>query len=1273
MNTRHRRALTCGAGVVITAVLATSGTVAIAAAPAAAAPTGTVYVSDLEWFGESNGYGPIERDTSNGQEAAGDGLPLTLGGTTYSKGVGMHATGELSVSLEANCSRFSSVVGIDDSVKTHPTEPGIGSVSFEVWGDGALLAQTQTITGDDAPETLAADVSGVRTLRLVAAEATNGKNFDHADWADAKLECQDTQPEQPAIVDTWELTGPDDSELAGELQVDDEGQLRLDVVRNGQQVIAAEHLGLHGSDGDLRAGVTFVERADRVFTDSYTMVSGKAQERSATFAESIFTFTDDEGTQFDLNIRLSEDGAAYRYEIAGDGERRVDDESGEWVLPSDGAAWMQQSYAYNYEAEWATTTAAAANGTSMVPYPALFEQGESFVLLTESNLHGNYSASHLSHETGSLRYGIDLFEGEPVSSTGDLTTPWRVAIIGGLDDVVESTLVDDLATPSQVQDTSWIKPGVSSWSWLTDWDSPRDEARQRDFIDLSAQNGWEYVLLDEGWDASWVPRTIRYAKSKGVDTIVWFHSRDLRTQEQRDRWLPMLKSWGVSGIKVDFMDTDSQEIHQWYDAIAADTAKYELMINFHGSALPTGLQRTWPQIMSYEAVRGAENGIVSSRSLTVPFVRGVVGSMDWTPGVFSKGNENSSKAHEVAMSIVYETGWTHYADKPETYAAEPDAQTFMQNVPASWADTQLLGGWPGESIVLARKSGDDWLVGGMRSGSGEALELPLGNLGFEGDVIVDLLSDQDGDGSHTVLTSEVHTSDDVINVPTATNGGFAARVCAADGRTTCLESVERVPNAAMTITPSTADVKAGETVSVTAELAIEDAATTSVEFAPVVPEGWTIDGGSATAETLEAGAPLTATWQITAPSSGVSGVVEVPFEGTYVADGEKHWIGSQTTLTVLPPVEPGEQFISDMIWLNESNGYGPIERDQSNGEHQAEDGRPIEIGGVTYPKGVGMHATGELTVWLGQSCTTFSSIVGIDDEVLENLEGAATGSVRFQVWGDDELLAETDVLRNSDGGVALEADVRGVSKLRLVADEGTDGKNHDHADWAMASVSCEQGSDSQEIEFHTSPGEPDGQNGWFVTPVEVSVEISEAPAVHAVAAGIEVSLDGESWQPYDAPLAITADGVTTVSARLADGSGEVSTSTIRLDTTVPVVEIEGIGDGGAPVSDVTWSATAPSGIAAYTATLDGEPVTGQRLSAKDLGVGEHQLTVAAVSTAGAQSETVVADLVIVAPGQGGDSSTLATTGSIAPIAAGVIAMIMLGAGAMLWRRSRSVS
>ena len=907
----------------------------------------------------------------------------------------------------------------------------------------------------------ASAVTAVSVLALVASGLILGGSAASA--APARGSADTTGAgDRTAATTSWRVSGPRGADLDGVLRLDDAGEVALDVVAGGDTVLSATRLGLRGSDGDLTTGLTFLERRDRTVADSYTMTTGKSVRRSYVHAESVFTFADADGARLGIAVRVSRDGVAYRYLLDGSGEHRVDDESGAWEPASDGPAWMQKSYAVNYEAEWTTTTAAAGNGGGGVGFPVLFQQGDRYALVTEADLHGDYSGAHLSHVAGTLRYDVDLFEGRPVTSTGALSTPWRVAIVGDLPDVVGSHLVDDLATPTTLtgRDLSWVKPGRSSWSWLTDGASPRDEARQRDFVDLAARNGWEYVLLDEGWNAGWVPRTVRYAHTRGVDVIAWFHSRDLRTQEQRDEWLPRLKSWGVSGIKVDFMDSDSQEIHRWYDDVARDTARYELMINFHGSALPTGMQRTWPHIMSYESVRGMENGISPERSLIVPFTRNVVGSMDFTPVVFSRDNDKTSKAQQVAMGIVYESGWQHISDKPEGYAAEPAAMPFLQNLPTSWDEVRLLSGTPGRDAVLARRSGDRWFVGGMRAGSGDPLTLPLEGLTRGKRVLVDLLTDDGANGSATVHTTVEARAGETLEVPTANNGGFAAVVCEPTRhRASCLDPVAAHPAATLAIDPAEADVEPGGTVEVRATLTVADRAVTSVRLTPELPDGWTADRGTQTVPRLAAGRSAEVVWQVQVPADGATGTFEVPVDVDYRAAGghggrDRYVAANQATLWVTPPALAGAHHVSDLDWLDESNGYGPIERDRSNGQAAGGDGRTIKIDGVTYTKGVGMHATGELTTWLGGTCTAFRAVVGIDDEVLETPGESGTGSVRFQVYGDGVLLGETPVLTNADGGVPLDVDVTGVRRLRLVADEGTDGKNFDHADWADARVEC---------------------------------------------------------------------------------------------------------------------------------------------------------------------------------------------------------------------------
>jgi hypothetical protein len=1020
-------------------------------------------------------------------------------------------------------------------------------------------------------------------------------------------------PAAAAPPRTWVVNGP--SEVQGTLRLDDRGALHLAVRDEGRAIYAVDDLGVVIADGDLSSGLTFLDRKVRPVHDDYTMIAGKRQERRYHATETVFSFRAADGQRLDVAVRISADGLAYRYVLPEDGEHSIRSETATTTFAQDGKAWNQKGYAVNYESEWGERSI-SGNVAGDIGYPALFQVGSSYVLLTEADVDGRYAGSHLTHAAGSLTYGTALFEGRPVHHEEALATPWRTAIIGDLATVTGSTLVDDLAQPSREEDTSWIRPGVSSWSWLMEHASPKSEARQRDYVDLSARNGWEYVLLDEGWDASWVPRITRYANAKGVQTIVWFHSDNLWTQEQRDHWLPLLKEWGVAGIKVDFMDSDSQETHEWYDAILADTAEQHLMINFHGAALPHGLQRTWPHIMSYEAVRGAENGINPTRSLTVPFTRGVVGSMDWTPVTLSRGNGNSSKAHELAMSVVYESAWQHLSDTPESYAAEPVAEQFLQNLPTTWDESRLVSGTPARDIVQARRHGDTWFVGGMRAGSGPAMQVPLGFLGSDTAWLVHSVVDAGGNGSMLGSSVATYRATDTLSIPTASNGGFALVACpATPGRTSCYVPVEPTAVIDVTATPDSAELGIGDDLTVHATATVASGTGSDVSFGPRVPAGWSVEGETVTRQTVAEGDRLEGSWTLTVGPEAVRGDIplavgasfasggrqvfaadgvdvfvapDAPSGSTYVSDiptwlesssgwtankrdlsidgnpiriggaqyakgvgthapsrvtvwtgghcqvfsavvgiddevskpGEasatfrvlgdgrvlaetaalngnsaplemvvdtagvrrltlettdggdgknsdhtdwaqaKAWCGNDPAAPT-PPVEPapptGRPFVSDLPWTGESNGWGPIERDQSNGESARGDGQPLSIQGTSFAKGVGMHAAAALSTWLGRGCTRFTAQVGIDDEVLTPPGDTGSGSVIFAVYGDGQLLAQTPVVTNADGTVPLDVDVTGVRTLRLSAGEATNGKNFDHADWGGAQLTCTQG------------------------------------------------------------------------------------------------------------------------------------------------------------------------------------------------------------------------
>ena len=433
----HRRRTTTTA-VVVAGTLLGGGLAAVStAAPAMAdVPIGEAYVSDLPWLNETNGWGPIERDASNGESAAGDGKPLTIGGVVYDKGIGMHATGALSVELGANCTAFSAMVGLDDEVTR-----GVGTVQFQVFGDGTLLGETGVVTGNDAAVELTADVTGIEVLRLVANESTNGKNYDHADWGDAKVACDDEVPEEPVVVELGDRRPRGSPSTASCGSTPTAGRARRGRRRTRCSRRRAWACGAATATPprpDVRG------THDRRVSDAYAMITGKRSGAPTPPGVGVHV-RERRGARLDRRARVPRRRRLplpARGRRGAPGRRRV----GRVGAAADGPAWMQRSYAVNYEAEWMTTSATAANGTGSVGYPALFQQGEHYVLLTEADLHGDYSGSHLAHAAGALRTASTCSRA-PRRRDGDLSTPWRVAIVGELDGVVESTLVDDLATP----------------------------------------------------------------------------------------------------------------------------------------------------------------------------------------------------------------------------------------------------------------------------------------------------------------------------------------------------------------------------------------------------------------------------------------------------------------------------------------------------------------------------------------------------------------------------------------------------------------------------------------------------------------------------------------------------------------------------------------------------------------------------------------------------------------------------------------------------------
>ncbi|GGP54515.1 glycoside hydrolase family 97 catalytic domain-containing protein [Saccharothrix coeruleofusca] len=851
-------------------------------------------------------------------------------------------------------------------------------------------------------------------------------------------------PPAQAAPDRWVVDGP--SSLSAQVALDPaDGTVTFAATRDGRQVLAPAPVGLRTTRADLTRGLRPIGRRDRVVTERYAMTTGKRLQRSSRMTESTLSFQDEHGERLDLVVRVAADGVAYRYSTPG--PVTVTGEASAFALPPDAPAWLLPYNAW-YEANRVRTTAAA---TGEFGYPSLFRVGQDHVLLTESDVDGRYSGSRLRHTEGSPLHEVVLAD-QRITSPGPLRTPWRTAIIGDPATLGESTLVDDLAPPAKFTDTSWIAPGKVAWSWLSEHSSPGDFERQKQYVDFAARNGWQYTLVDEGWSAQWVPELIRYARARGVQILLWFRWTDLDTPEERDSVLPQVKQWGARGVKLDFMESDSQARYQWYDAVLAKTAELRLMVNFHGSTIPHGLARTWPHVMTMEAVRGAENYPPAANNPVQFFTRNVAGSMDYTPVSLEVGNREASIAHEVALPVVYESGWTHFADKPEAYQRHPRALRYLNQLPTTWDRTEVLTGDPDTHAVVARRNADRWFIGGISAGEARTLRAPL-NFLDGGRWLVEVIRD---DPAHTRgdVQRDTHLLHpwQTLTVDVRANGGFAAIACRHHpGLHTCDQPIPQVPTTSLTVTPQqVVDAPKGTTVEITGEFTLTgDARATNVVLTTTPPQGWQVDGPPVRRHLLRQGENISGKWTVRVAEHSPTGNIDLPVHAEFDLPGQDRVHVEQAVRVFVPPPAPtGTPYLSDLPFTNETNGWGPVERDLSNGETNSGDGNPLTIGAVVYPKGIGTHAPSELSVYLGGQCTTFTAAIGLDDET------TSPGSVSFQVLGDDRPLHDSGVLRGRGPARPIQVDTTGVRLLTLRVTDGGDGRNFDHADWADARLSC---------------------------------------------------------------------------------------------------------------------------------------------------------------------------------------------------------------------------
>lgn len=476
------------------------------------------------------------------------------------------------------------------------------------------------------------------------------------------------------------------------------------------------------------------------------------------------------------------------------------------VLPADSLAYLPLMVSVD------DTLKAVLLEADVQQYPAMFVQKNGKSPNSLNAVHAPYPADEATRGKYGINYAVTQRESFIARSAGTRSYPWRVLVISEQDkELLDNDMVQRLAEPSRIKDPSWIKPGKVAWDWWNDWNISGVDFKAgintqtyKYYIDFAAKNKLEYVVLDEGWSDDWdlnklneridLKELLAYAKQKNVGLILW--STWFALKQDIDGLCAKYAAMGVKGFKVDFLDRNDQKVMASCYEMAAIAAKHHLLLDFHGMFAPQGLQRTWPNVVNFEGVRGMEymkwkpDDRVQEHALSIPFIRMVAGPMDYTPGAFrnmTKGNARPSnslpqglgtRSQQMAMYIVYEAPLQMLADNPTIYTKEQECTDFIAAVPTSFNETKALDAQFGEYLVMARRKNDTWFVGGMTNWTARDVTLDLSFLP-EGEYTAVLFRDginADRDATDYKKEIQAVSNSRKLTIHLAPGGGFAMRL-----------------------------------------------------------------------------------------------------------------------------------------------------------------------------------------------------------------------------------------------------------------------------------------------------------------------------------------------------------------------------------------------------------------------------------------------------------------------------------------------------------------
>ena len=590
-----------------------------------------------------------------------------------------------------------------------------------------------------------------------------------------------------------------------------------------QSALRLEFEGQRALGSDLR----IVKATPSNIDETYRLLTGKASEVRNHYNALRVDLEEPSGLRRKLTIeaRAYDDAVAFRYVVPEQNpirSFRLTKESTEFRIAKDATTYslILPNFRSMYESEFVKLPISSFSNQGgvaskvLIGLPTLMEvPGVAWMAITEADLRGN-SSMYLTNPSASwqghwFESVLAPEEEDPdviVKGTLPHHSAWRVLLVGDEPGrLVESNVITSLSPESEVADTSWIHAGRASWDWWSgslgsDGKPAYNTETMKYYVDFAARSGFEYMLVDAGWSGRDItqmngkvdiPELVRYAAAKNVKVWIWLYYGSV--DAQLEEAFPLYEKWGVAGIKIDFIERDDQHGIDFYYRVAKAAAEHHLMVDFHGATKPSGLERTFPNVLGYEGVLGMEQSKAGSRDnpdhhTTLPFTRMLAGPMDYTPGSFHNVMRDEfvprmespmtmgTRAHQLAMYAVYQAAIQMVADWPKVYEGQP-AFEFIRNTPATWDETRVLNGRPGEFITITRRHGKEWFLGSLTNWDARQLNLPLDFLGA-GEFTATIYSDAPDADKHPEIVQvekKVVTRASHLEAKLAPGGGYAVR------------------------------------------------------------------------------------------------------------------------------------------------------------------------------------------------------------------------------------------------------------------------------------------------------------------------------------------------------------------------------------------------------------------------------------------------------------------------------------------------------------------